>query len=69
MLRVEIRTEDAAWAATHGSAGRDGRTEVEVAEVEPLTFAGKAMVRFRLPSAPSDWQGQTTALAPAEWVR
>lgn len=67
-MKVEIRTDDTAWAIEHGQPGRDGRTVVTVAAVEPVTFAGKRMVRFTLPSAPRDWRGQTTAMSPDEWV-
>jgi hypothetical protein len=65
--RVEIRTDDAAWAAEHGTPLRDGKTVIEVVYAERTTFAGQPMVSFKLPSLPSDWLN-ANALVPAAWI-
>lgn len=67
MTQVEIRTTDSKWSSTRGHAGRDGRTVIAVAEVEPLTFAGTAMVRFTLDTPPADYLNPTV-MVPAAWV-
>ena len=48
MTRVEILTADTTWAAKYGTPGRQGRTVIEVAAVERLTFAKVSMIRFDL---------------------
>ena len=68
MTRIEIRTEDTAWAAEHSTPGRDGRVVVSAEAVERVTFAGQDMVRFDLGTAlPSDWWNRY-AMVPASWV-
>lgn len=68
MVQVEIRTSDATWSQQHGTPGRDGRTVVSVASVEPTTFAGRDMVRFDLGAKlPSDWPNRW-AMVPASWI-
>ncbi|MEV7264689.1 hypothetical protein AB0N38_14165 [Micromonospora aurantiaca] len=68
MVQLEIRTSDAQWARQHGTPGRDERTVIKVDKVEPLTFAGRDMVRFDLGAKlPSDWPNRW-GMVPASWV-
>lgn len=71
MVQVEIRTSDQQWSQQHGTPGRDERVVVDVEHVEPLTFAGRDMVRFDLAQVsatlPSDWLNRW-AMVPASWL-
>lgn len=63
---VEILTSDTAWAVKHGTPGRNGRTAVQIAAVERLTFAGADMIRFDLGTVakrlPRDWGNRWTMI-------
>lgn len=67
-MRVEIHTSDAQWAAVRGSPGAGGRTVITVTDTEFVMFAGKAMVRGRLPGKlPRDYPNPWV-MVPAEWA-
>lgn len=65
-----LRTDDAAWITrNHGTTGEAGRVLVQVpaAEVEKVTFCGKAMLRHTFADVPADALNATIA-CPAAWV-
>lgn len=69
-MRIRILTSDSRWSAEHGQPTGDGATVVTVPAdaVEPVTFAGVAMLRFDLrtisPRIPADWPNPW-AMVPA----
>lgn len=72
MTTVEILTSDAAWAAKHGTPGRNGRTAIKVADVERVRFARVDMIRFDMQAVakrlPSDWLNRWTMIPAAHEV-
>lgn len=69
-MRIRILTTGTRWAATYGEPADGGETTVTVpdAAVEPVTFAGVAMLRFDMrqvsPRIPRDWPNPW-AMVPA----
>ena len=78
MAIVKVNTSDTEWIERHGQGepvayGTDIKgamyfqTEVEVASIEHVTFAGAKMIRFDLgPDAPSD--ANRYAMYPASYL-
>jgi hypothetical protein len=65
-----LRTTDQAWITRNGgTVDPDGRVTVHVpeAEVEPVTFAGRAWIRHHFADAPRDAQN-AHIMCPAAWV-